>query len=177
MRAFVWAVFVLGCHRAATRPFADLLSPDTPPSNLVLEPVTGPAVWTDDELTMGIPAGWRGYRGPDDAALLLSVHDAAVGVSLEIWSFARSGELGPRPRDGYEVLFRDEGEYRSLPGLDAQVAATSLPEDPAAPIIQGYYAWMGDREVHVEVLYRPGSLLAGQEAVRPLLQTLRSVYP
>jgi hypothetical protein len=134
--------------------------------------VTGPTSWAADGLQMEVPVGWSGHGGLPGGTLILQLqHD--TGVGLEIWSFPRSGTLLPRPREGCEPVFADAGTYRSVPGLGVQLVATCVPDTADGNVVEGWYAIVGDREVHVEALLPVGQVIPGEATIAPLLESLR----
>lgn len=135
----------------------------------------GPGEWSEPRgLHMEIPDGWAGRNGPPGSSLLLSIRHDVSGVQVELWAFAWSGELAPRPRPGCEWTFVDSASHRAVPALTPAVTATCMPEDPLDPVVQGWFGRIRDREVHVEVLYPLGRAVEGRQLVEPLLASLSS---
>jgi hypothetical protein len=133
-----------------------------------------PGPWEGRGLALVVPPGWSGTEGPSSSPLVLSL-EREGGPSIEIWEFPRSSAVpNPRPREGCERLFDDTGVYVSIPGLRVEHISTCLPADPTQPVVQGWYAVDGDREVHVEVEFPPGRLVEGRREVDPILQSLGS---
>lgn len=155
----------------AAEPVADAEAEPAPPPVL---PVTGPTTWSGGGVTLPVPDGWRGSTGPAGTPLLLQLTDTRTGVRFEVWAYPRRGSVGPRPREGCDIVFRDAGRYRAVPALPAAVTATCLPDAPDGPTVQGWYALVGEREIHLEVLYPSGRLISGRDAVEPLLLGLRT---
>ena len=141
------------------------------------EPVE-PGFWKHDSLpiALGIPKGWDGHTGPHGSSLLLVLHHSETDVGVELWAFERSGtKASPRPRPGCEMLFSDQGSHRSVPLFGHATTATCVPADVAEPTIQGWYGIVGDRELHFEVMYPPGTMVVGRQLVQPLLQSLETL--
>lgn len=138
------------------------------------EPV-GPGPWQEPGgLRMIVPEGWSGRTGPAGSSLLLSITHAATGVQLELWAFEFSGDIGPRPRPHCEWMFVDAASHRAVPALTPAVTATCVSEDPLAPVVQGWYGRVRDREIHLEVVYPPGRVVEGRQLVEPVLASLTS---
>ncbi len=127
--------------------------------------------WEGRGLTMTVPAEWSGEAGlPDDPRALGVRHPS--GLALEIWTWPIQGELAPRPRPGCEPLWADPGAWRLLPGIPVTLA-TACVIDGTGEVVEGYYAVIGDREVHIEVAYPAGRVIEGRERTEALLTTLR----
>jgi hypothetical protein len=136
-----------------------------------------PGPWEDPAgiLSLVIPQGWTGTSGPPAGSLVLTLDHAASGVEVQVWEFAASGQVGPRPRPGCEWMFTDEGRHRLVPALTPAITATCLGEDPQGQIVQGWYGRVRGREVHVEVLYPAGRIVEGRAVVEPLLEGIVAV--
>jgi len=165
---------LLGCpHKAA---------PDDSPPLVIVVPVSpppvgqsiGPGEWTDPAGMLGlvIPEGWTGIEGPPAGSLVLTLDHPATGVQVQLWEFAGSGQLGPRPRPNCEWMFNDEGRHRLVPALMPAVTATCLSDEPRGPVVQGWYGRVRGREVHVEVVYPAGRVVEGRAVVEPVLGAL-----
>lgn len=168
-------LLLAGCpHRPPPAPEGSLvIAPKPAPAAPEGTPVA-PGTWTDASgLSLQIPEGWSGQTGPPGSSLLLTLKHADTGVQVELWSFASSGEVGPRPRPGCEWMFNDAANHRLVPALTPAVTATCLSDDPLAPVVQGWYGRVHGREVQVEVIYPAGRVIEGRAVVEPLLESLK----
>ena len=59
-----------------------------------------------------------------------------------------------------------------MPALVPAMSGSCVAEEIGAPVVQGWFGIVGDREVHVEVVYPHGRVLEGRQAVEPLLKAL-----
>ena len=59
-----------------------------------------------------------------------------------------------------------------VPLLEPAVSSTCVSDDPLGPVVQGWYGLLGDRELHVEVIYPAGRVLQGRQVAEPLLRGL-----
>jgi len=135
--------------------------------------VIGPGPWTDPAGLLGlvIPEEWAGLAGPPAGSLVLTLSHPS-GVQVQLWEFAGSGQIGPRPRPGCEWMFSDEGRHRVVPALAPAITGTCLSDDPHGPVVQGWYGRVRGREVHVEVVYPAGRVIEGRAVVEPVLSAL-----
>lgn len=132
-----------------------------------------PGVWSDGQgLELVVPQGWAGEAGQPEAALRLTLEHAATGTRLLVWSFARSGPIGPRPREGCRLVFEDADAYRTVPALTPSGVYTCVIDRGAGDTVMTWYGALGDREVHLESFLRPGASIRGRRALDEIFATL-----
>lgn len=132
-----------------------------------------PGLWHEPGgLRLFVPEGWSGVAGPSSGSLLASFTHETTGATVEIWAFARSGPPRARPRPGCTWAFEDDASHRVVPILFPAATGTCLSDDPFGPLVQGWYGLVGDREIHVEVVYPHGRVVESREVVEPLLADL-----
>lgn len=173
MKALLLLPLLLGCpHKPA---------PSEGPPLVIVVPVAPPVgeevlagSWTDPAGVLGldIPPGWTGRSGPPAGSLVLTLDHEATGVQIQLWEFAGSGQVGPRPRPGCEWMFSDDGRHRVVPALMPSITATCLADEATAPVVQGWYGRVRGREVHVEVIYPAGRIIEGRAVAEPVLTGL-----
>lgn len=166
----VLVALVLGCAMRGAPPASVDAPAELPPSATI-----GPGPARVGGLEVEVPPGWTGEVGPPGSGLVLSLVSASLGTTVELWVFARgSGPPAPRPRPGCVRVFLDEvGTHRAIPGLGPSRAASCIEEDAGGAVVQGWYAAVGDREAHVEVVHPAGRAVAGRAAIEPILQSVR----
>jgi hypothetical protein len=142
------------------------------------EPIASPVPagpWEGRGLSVVVPPEWSGLAyGPDEPIALVVGHPSGVSVQIATWPVQPS--LVPRPRPGCEPLWSDPGAWRVVPGLPVSLVAACVIDD-SGQVVEGYYAVMGDQEVHVEVIYAPGRVIEGRARAEALLATLRRTQP
>jgi len=82
--------------------------------------------------TLAIPPGWQATVGDEASALRVTLHHAATGARVEVWTFS-GVELRPRPRAACRWTFTDSGPYGPLGLQQPVVTANCMPDDPAQP--------------------------------------------
>lgn len=135
-------------------------------------PVPSPGTWRGAGLVVEVPAGWTGREGRDSGLLLaLSRPD---GVAVELWSFLPTDNVQfPRSREGCEVLFSDQSAYRSIPGLPVSRTSSCVPEQATGTVVDGWYAEVDGRQLHIDVLLPSDRVIEGREAVATMLASIR----
>ncbi|MCB9685665.1 MAG: hypothetical protein H6735_11535 [Alphaproteobacteria bacterium] len=131
--------------------------------------VDGPITWIMDRepgLCLPIPSGWSGTTGP--APLVLEIADDAgrrVELSVSALPF-------PSQREGYELLFEDDGSYRTVPLLIGGGTRSWQSVDPYGPLVQAWYGQVGGQEVEVAVTTPLDSATASYDLLHALVAGL-----
>ena len=134
--------------------------------------VPSPGTWRGAGLAMDIPPGWNGREGRGSGLLLaLSRTD---GVAMELWSFLPADNVPfPRPREGCDELFSDRSAYRSIPGLPITRTSSCVPVEATGTVVDGWYAEVDGRQLHIDVLLPSDRVIEGREAVASMLASIR----
>lgn len=163
-----------GCPRpTGPGPSLVLVEPDPPEVVIEREEVHEGDTWSspDGTLHLRVPTGWSGWSVPAGSSLILALDHGPTGARLEVWSFNREGATpAPRPRPECEISFLDRGFHRAVPALASTSVATCEPDDPLQTSVYGWYGWVGDREVHMELLCPAGRVVEARAAAEPLLR-------
>lgn len=134
--------------------------------------VPSPGTWRGGGLAVDIPAGWTAREG-SGTGLILSLQ-RADGVAMEIWTFDPSEGLPfPRTREGCDPLFTDSSAYRAIPGLPVSRVSTCVPDEAEGIVVDGWYAEVAGRQIHVDALLPAGRVFEGRSAIAPILGSLR----
>ncbi len=131
--------------------------------------VEGPVTWIMDghpDLCLPVPEGWSGTTGP--APLVLDVTSAdGVRVTLSV-----SAEGFPPEREGFELLFEDEGSYRAIPLLTGGGTRSWQSVDPTGPLVQAWYGTVREEVVEAAVTFPLGTSTGAGDQVRAMLRGL-----
>lgn len=134
--------------------------------------VPSPGTWRGAGLAVDVPAGWTGREGRGSGLVLSLGRDD--GVAIEVWSFEPSEHVPfPRPREGCEHLFSDQSTYRSLPGLPISATSSCVPDEAAGVVVDGWYAEVNGRELHIDLFLPSDRVIEGRDAVAPVLASIR----
>lgn len=167
-------VALLGCPRPPAT-FEDPAVPLERPVIVEVEPLPvgiGPGPWHGELVSIDVPAGWSGRAG-HGAGLVVALQ-RPDGIALEIWAFRpEDGVEFPRAREGCELLFADRSAYRLVPGLAVTAASSCVPDEPVGVVVDGWYAEIDGRQVHIDALLPSDRVFEGREAVRPILASIR----
>lgn len=156
-----------GCH--PHQPLPPEVLPEPVPVVEARLPVTGPVTWRmggAPGLCLAVPPGWTGTTGPPP--LVLEIEDAAgerVALSVSPAPF-------PSEREGYQLLFEDDGAYRTVPLLEGGGSRSWQSVDPYGPFVQAWYGRVGGAEVEVAVTTPLNGATAGYDALHALIRTL-----
>lgn len=134
------------------------------------QPIEGPRYWTEPSgLCLEIPDGWSGTTGPPPLVLELVQKETGVGLLVRTWPAQE-----PMPaHEGYQLVFEDDGQYRSVPLLAPYAASkTWQSDDPLGPTLQAWYGSIDHLAIEVAVTYPLGKATEGRSVVDPLLQGL-----
>lgn len=160
-------LILLGCPRPKPPDLEDRRPTDGGPAARAA--VDGPVTWIMDgapDLCLPIPEGWSGTTGP--APLVLDVANAdGVRVTLSV-----SPTGFPSAREGYEVLFEDDGTYRAIPLLGGGGTRSWQSVDPAGPLVQAWYGTVRGEVVEAAVTYPLGTSTSAGDQVRAMLRGL-----
>lgn len=166
---------LLGCPRTVpppAPPAPQVEAQDPVPSRT---PVPAGASWSEPGgLCLEVPATWSGSSGPPPHLLALSHEGSGVRLDLFAWS---TSEPAPDEPSEWELVFFDDGGYRTVPLLSPSSTSTWATGEPQGPTRQSWSGQLGERTVRVEATYPFDWAVAGRDLVEPLLEALCSTAP
>ncbi|HHO52800.1 MAG TPA: hypothetical protein ENK18_18475 [Deltaproteobacteria bacterium] len=161
---------LLSCPRSAPPPVAPVpqapVEDDAPRRTDV-----GAGAWSEPGgLCLEVPPSWEGTSGPPPH--LLALRHAPSGVRLDLFAWS-AAQQAPDPGD-WELVFSDDGGYRTVPLLSPSSTATWATSEPQGPTRQTWSGQLGQRRVQVAATYPFDWSVAGRDLVEPLLEALCS---